>query len=117
MIKPVEDPKAAEPDQPSSAPKASKQPEDSAPNTQPEMVELSANETNIDLPMTELSSSVNPPESHVDGVLITSTRFTKPGNPTILARHSAKQEVMERRKVRFDVSHYAQLSNSGVLFG
>ena len=35
----------------------------------------------------------------------------------MLARHSAKQEVMERQKVRFDVSHYAHLSIGEVLSG
>ena len=45
------------------------------------------------------------------------TSFTEPGNPTILAKHSANQEVIEKRKVRFDVSHYAQLSISEILSG
>ena len=111
MTKMAEDPKVVEPDQRASAP------EDPASNTQTEMPELSVDETNIDPSTTEPSSSVNPPETHADDVLITRTGFTKPGNPTVLARHSAKQEVMERRKVRFDVSHYAQLSNSEVLSG
>ena len=81
------------------------------------MPELSVDETNIDPSTTEPSSSLNPPETHADNILITGTGFTETGYPTILARHSAKQEVMERRKVRFDVSHYAQLSNSEVLSG
>ena len=81
------------------------------------MPELSVDDTNIDPSTTEPSSSLNPPETHVDDILITGTDFTEPRNPTVLARHSAKQEVMERRKVRFDVSHYAQLSNSEVLSG
>ena len=47
--------------------------------------------------------------------MITGTGFEEPGNPTVLAKHSAKQEVIERRKVRFDIAHYAQLSSSEVL--
>ena len=81
------------------------------------MPELSVDQTNIDPSTTEPSSSLNPPETYADDILITSTGFTEPGNLTMLARHSAKQEVMERRKVRFDVSHYAQLSSSEVLSG
>ena len=81
------------------------------------MPELSVDETNIDPSTTEPSSSLNPPETHAEDILITGTGFTESRNPTVLARHSAKQEVMERRKVRFDVSHYAQLSNSEVLSG
>ena len=49
--------------------------------------------------------------------MITSTGFREPGRPTVLAKHSAKQEVIERQKVRFDVAHYAQLSSSEVLSG
>ena len=111
MTKTSEDPNVVEPDQRASAP------EDPASNTQTEMPELSIDETNIDPSTTEPSSSLNPPETHVDDILITVTDFTEPRNPTVLARHSAKQEVMERRKVRFDVSHYAQLSSSEKLFG
>ena len=117
MTKLAEDPKAAEPDQPTFVPEHSEQPEDPASNTQPKTAQLSANETNTDPPTTEPSSSVNPPETNTDDVLITGTGFTEPGNPTVLARHSAKQEVMERQKVRFDISHYAHLSISEVLSG
>ena len=86
MTKPAEDPKAAEPDQPTFVPEHPEQPEDPAPNAQPEIPELSVDETNI-----YPSSSVNPLETHADDILITGTRFTEPGNPTILVRHSAKQ--------------------------
>ena len=81
------------------------------------MPELSVDETNIDPSTTEPSSSLKPLETPAEDILITGTGFTELGNLTILDRHSAKQEVMERRKVRFDVSHYAQLSNSEVLSG
>ena len=35
----------------------------------------------------------------------------------MLARHSAKQEALEKQKVWFDISHYAHLSISDVLSG
>ena len=75
MTKPAEDSKAAEPDQPTFAPENSEQPEDPAPNTQPETTELSANETNIDPSTTKPSSPVKPPKTHADDVLITGTGF------------------------------------------
>ena len=118
VTKPAKDPKVAEPDQQDFAPEASEQqPEDPASNTQTEMPELSVDQTNIDPSTTEPSISLHPPETYVDDILIIGTGFTKPGNPTMLARHSAKQEAMERQKVRFDVSHYAQLRSSEVLSG
>ena len=90
MTKPAEDPKAAEPNQPTFVPENSEQLEDPAPNAQPEIPEPSIDETNIDPSTIEPSSSVNLPETHGDDILIIGTGFTKPGNPTILARHSAK---------------------------
>ena len=35
----------------------------------------------------------------------------------MLARHTAKQEALERQKVRFDISHYTHLNASDILFG
>ena len=81
------------------------------------MPELSVDQTNIDPSNTEPSSSPKPPETYADDILITGTSFAEPGNPAVLARHSVKQEVMERWKVRFDISHYAQLSSSEILSG
>ena len=42
-------------------------------------------------------------------VVITKTGFTEPGRPTVLAKHSAKEEHVEPHKVRFDITNYAQL--------
>ena len=117
MTKTAEDPKTAEPDQPTLVPEHSEAPDDPAINARPDLLEPPVDETILDPSTVEPSSSANLPETHDDDVLITSTRFVEPGNPTVLARNSAKQEVMERRKVRFDVSHYAQLSNSEVPSG
>ena len=86
VTKPAEDPKVAEPDQQDFAPEASEQQlEDPASNTQTEMPELFVDQTNIDPSTTEPSSSLNPPETYADDILITGTGFTEPGNPTILA--------------------------------
>ena len=117
MTNPAEDPKTAEPEQPTLVPEHSKAPEDPALNARPDLLESSIDETILDPSTIEPSSSANPPETHGNVVLITGARFIEPGNPTVLARHSAKQEVMERQKVRFDVSHYAHLSFSEVLSG
>ena len=47
--------------------------------------------------------------------MITGAAFKELGNPTVLAKHSAKQEFIEKRKVRFDIANYSQLSSSEVL--
>ena len=35
----------------------------------------------------------------------------------MLARHTAKQEALERQKVRFDVAHYDHLNANDILSG
>ena len=117
MAKPAEDPKAAKPTQPILAPKQTEAPEDPTINVQPDLPQPSVEETILNPYTTKPSSSANPPENYGNDVLITGSRFVEPGNPTVLARHSTKQEVMERQKVRFDVSHYAHLSIGEVLSG
>ena len=117
MAKPSEVPKAAEPAQPTLAPEQTEAPEDPAINVQSDLPEPSVDETVLNPSTAEPSSSANPPETYDNDVLITGTRFVEPGNPTVLARHSAKQEVMERQKVRFDVSHYPHMSIGEVLSG
>ena len=117
VIKPTENPDAAEPALPTPAPGQPEAPEDPAVNVQIDPPEPSVDETVLNPSTVEPSSSANPPETYDNDVLITGSRFVKPGNQTVLARHSAKQEVMERQKVRFDVSHYTHLSIGEVLSG
>ena len=117
MAKPAEDPKVAEPAQPTLASEEPKAPEDPTINVQSDLRAPSVDETVLNPSTTEPSSLANLPETYGNDVLITGSRFVEPGNPTVLARHSAKQEVMERQKVRFDVSHYTHLSIGEVLSG
>ena len=43
-------------------------------------------------------------------VEITRTDFVEPGRPTALAKCSAKEELLERRKAKLNVTNYAHLS-------
>ena len=117
VSKPAEDPKTVESEQPPLVPEQSEAPEDPVINIHMVFPKPSIDETAHDISTVEPTSSVKPPKTHGDDILITGSRFVEPGNPTVLAKHSAKQEVMERQKVRFDVSHYAHLSISDVLSG
>ena len=96
MSKPAEDPKTVESEQPPLVPEQSEAPEDPAVNIHPVFPKPSVDETARDFSTVEPASSVKPLETHGDYVLITGSRFVELGNPTVLARHSAKQEVMER---------------------
>ena len=92
-------------------------PEDPVVTAQSDPPEPSADETTLNPAITEPSSSANPPTTSDTDVLITGSQFVEPVNPTVLARHTAKQEALERQKVRFHVSHYTHLNVNDVLSG
>jgi hypothetical protein len=50
-------------------------------------------------------------------VEITKTQFIEPGRPTVLAKCSAKEEFLERRKAKLDVTDYTQLSIGEIVSG
>ena len=51
------------------------------------------------------------------GVVITRTEFVEPGRRTVLARCSAKEELLERRRARLDITDYANLSIGDIVAG
>ena len=116
--KPVGDPKTSEPEQQTAAPEDSVPPPpepslDDPPVTfDPPMEQVSFNPLN---PGT--SSLVKTSSTQDDDVVITNTGFREPGRPTVLAKHSAKEEHIERRKMRFYVANYSQLSIDEVYSG
>ena len=97
VIKPRENPKdpAPEPAMPTS-PSQIEEPEEPTIHTQLDPPELSADEATLNPTITEPSSSANPPTTSDTDVLITGSRFVEPGNPTVLDRHTAKQEALEK---------------------
>lgn len=56
-------------------------------------------------------------DTHDDDMVITNTSYQEPGRPTVLAKHSAKEEHLQRGKVKFDVANYSQLSIGEVYSG
>ena len=118
MTEPAEDPKVNKPEQQTPAPEISV-PQSSEPVLDvPPMTSDPPIEQASDDPLNpEASSPVKTTETHDDDVVITNTGFREPGRPTVLAKHSAKEEHIERRKVRFDVADYSQLSLGEVYSG
>ena len=43
--------------------------------------------------------------------------FVEPGRPTVLAKCSAKEELLERRKAKLDVTDYTHLSIGEIVSG
>ena len=60
-----------------------------------------------------------PSPAHPDDpdVVITRTEYVEPGRPTVLARCSAKEELLERRRARLDITDYANLSIGDIVSG
>ena len=97
MTKPAKDPKVHEPEQQIPAPDASvQQSEEHVHDVPPEIPDLSSDQTNINPLNTESSSPIKPSGTHADDVMITGTGFKEPGKPTVLAKHSTKEEFTER---------------------
>ena len=92
-------------------------PEDPHVDTEANPPEPSFDETTVNPSTTGPSSSANPPSSSAPDVQITGSRFIEPGNPTVLARCTAKQEALERQKVCFDVTNYDHLNANDILSG
>ena len=106
---------ASDPTRPSSP--LTDAPEDLPIDTEANPPEPSFDETIVNPSTTRPSSSANPPSSSAPDVQITGSRFIEPGNPTVLARCTAKQEALERQKVRFDVANYDHLNANDILSG
>ena len=65
----------------------------------------------------EVSSPAKTDDPQDADVEITKTGYTEPGRPTVLAKCSAKEEHLERRKVRFDIADYTHMSIREVFSG
>jgi len=50
-------------------------------------------------------------------VEIQKTQFVEPVRPTVLAKCSAKEELMERRKAKIDITDYTHLSIGDIVSG
>ena len=60
-----------------------------------------------------------PSDKIAEDVIITGTGYTEPGNPSVLAKHSAKEEppVEYKSKLRLDLESYAHLSAQDIHSG
>ena len=105
MNKPVKDPKVSAPEQQTAAPEDSVPPPSELVLDDPPVSSDPPMELAGDDPLNpETSSPVKMADTNDDDVVITDTGYREPGRPIVLAKHSAKEEHIERRKVRFDVA-------------
>ncbi|XBI52493.1 hypothetical protein VPH35_034857 [Triticum aestivum] len=104
--KPVEEPVLTEPEVSAQEPPAASAPEATAPTDEP-VIETSTNP--------DISSPAQPADE--PNVVITRTEFVEPGRPTALANRSAKEELLERRRAKLDITNYANLSIGDIISG
>ena len=95
-----------EPEAAAQEPPVATAPDTTAPTDKP-IAETSANP--------EASSSAQPDND--PDVVITGTEFVEPGRPTALAKCSAKEELLERRRANLDLTDYANLSIGEIVSG
>ena len=62
----------------------------------------------------EIPSPAHPDDPDVE---ITRTELVEPGRPTVLAKCSAKEELLECRRARLDITDYANLSIGDIVSG
>ena len=104
--KPVDEPDLPKPEAAAQEPLAASAPEAAAPTTKA-TTEASVNP--------EASSSARPADD--PDVVITRTEFVEPGRPTVLAKCSAKGELLESRRVNLDLTDYSNLNIGEIVSG
>ncbi|SPT17575.1 unnamed protein product [Triticum aestivum] len=92
--KPVEEPVLNEPEVSAQEPPAASALQATAPTDEP-AIETSTNP--------DISSPAQPADD--PDVVITRTEFVEPGRPTALAKCSAKEELLERRRAKLDITN------------
>jgi len=104
--KPAEEPVLTEPEASAHEPPTAPAPETTTAPSDEQVMEGSDNP--------EIPSPAHPDDPDV---VITRTEFVEPGRPTVLARCSAKEELLERRRARLDITDYANLSIGDIVSG
>ena len=78
--------------------------------------------TSVPLAEETLNSSDNPEapspvKTNDPEVEILKSQFVEPGRPTVLAKCTAKEELIERRKAKLDITDYTHLSIGDIVSG
>ena len=117
MAKPSKKAKMNKPAEDTNPSKPEKQiPEASHPTTEITADDPPPEEHNIAVePMDAEPATTKPPspaQEKAEDVIITGLGYTEPGNPTVLSKHSAKEEIpaADKGKWKLDVENYAQYS-------
>ena len=73
-------------------------PEDTADDLPLETLDTLVDPMSVDLSSPKPPSPFKPAKEDIEDILITGTGYVESGNPTVLAKHSAKEELLEKSK-------------------
>ena len=104
--KPAEEPVLTEPDAFAHEPPSALAPETATAPSDEQVMEGSDNP--------EIPSPAHPDDPDFE---ITRIEFVEPGRPTVLAKCSAKEELLERRRPKLNITDYAHLSIEDIVSG
>ena len=93
------------------------QPDNPADDSPPENRGTSIDPVVAEPKIPEPPSPTKPLKPDTEEVVIIGAGFQEPENPVSLAKHSANEELVERRKVKFDMANYSRLSISETFSG
>ena len=86
-------------------------PENIACDSPPETHDTLMDPMGVDPSSAKLPSPTKPAEVDTEDVLVTGTGYVEPRNPIVLAKHSAKEELLASQKIKtqFDTTSYSNL--------
>ena len=117
--KPIEEPIFKEPELGTAAPETSthEPPPEPAHDTPTPIADPPAERAADGSENPEVPSTARMDDPQDPNVEITKAGYIEPGRPTVLAKCSAKEEHLERRKAKFDVVDYTHMSIGEVFSG
>ena len=85
----------------------------------PEDHNITIDRTDVKPVITKPPSPIKPTEEKADDVIITRFGYTAPSNPTVLSKHTAKEEISadDKGKWKVDLESYAQFSAQDIHSG
>ena len=118
LSKPVDDSNPSEPEKQQSEP-SNPIAEATLADSPPQDHEVSIDHMDVAPAISKPLSPVKPAEEKTDDVVVIGFGYTAPGYPTVLSKHSAKEEISagDKGKWKVDLESYAQFSAQGIHSG
>ncbi|XBH55728.1 hypothetical protein VPH35_077752 [Triticum aestivum] len=119
MNKPAEDPKTTEPEKQTISEASHQTIEPAANYPPPKTLNVKVDPMGVDPSSAKPPSPTKPVEEEAEEVVVIGTGYAEPMNPTVLAKHSAKEEFLatDKGKWKLDLESYASFNASEIHVG